>query len=141
SDRIYVYHSDRAQAITTGADSDIVTLYNPYNGNAAVTVTDFTAGTGGDTVDLAYILPYLTGYAGGTDPFAGGFLRLHQNGADTEFQWDQDGAANGQNFTTLVLLKNVTASTLDTSNFSPNFTPVTDAAVVVGVAQAEPALH
>ncbi|MCS0631582.1 cadherin-like domain-containing protein [Telluria mixta] len=141
SDTFYVYGSNNAQTITTGADNDLIYYYYPNSANAVVTIADFTAGTGGDKVDIGNILAYSSGYAGGSDPFAGGFLRLHQNGTDTEFQWDQDGAANGQSFTTLLLLKNVTAGALNASNFSPNFTPVTDGAVVVGVAQAEPALH
>ena len=141
SDTFYVYGYSNAQTITTGADSDLIYYYYPNSTSAALTVTDFAAGTGGDRIDIGNILAYSSGYTGGTDPFAGGFLRLHQNGTDTEFQWDQDGAANGQNFTTLILLKNVTAGALNASNFSPNYTPVTDAAVIVGVAQAEPALH
>jgi Ca2+-binding RTX toxin-like protein len=141
SDTIYIYGSSNAQTITTGADSDLIYYYYPTSATTTVTITDFTAGTGGDKVDISNIMAYLIGYSGGTDPFAGGFLRLHQNGADTEFQWDRDGTANGQSFTTLLLLKNVTASALDASNFSPNFTPVTDAAAIVGVAQTEPAIH
>jgi VCBS repeat-containing protein len=140
SDTFYVYGSNIAQTITTGADSDLIHYYYPTSATAVVTIADFTAGTGGDQIDISNILTYSSGYAGGADPFAGGFLRLHQNGADTEFQWDQDGAANGQNFTTLLLLKNVTAAALNASNFSPSYTPAADA-VVVGVAQAEPAVH
>ncbi|KGF78938.1 hypothetical protein IA69_27535, partial [Massilia sp. JS1662] len=141
SDTFYVYGSNNAQTVTTGTDSDTIYYYQPTGGNAVVTVTDFSAGTGGDKVDFSNVLSYLSGYTGGTDPFAGGFLRLHQNGSDTEFQWDRDGVANGESFTTLMLLKNVTASALDAGNFSPNFTPVTDAAVIVGMTQAEPAIH
>jgi VCBS repeat-containing protein len=139
SDAFYVYGSNTPQTITTGADSDTIYYYYPTSATTVVTIADFTAGTGGDKIDINNILGYSSGYTGGTDPFAGGFLRLHQNGADTEFQWDQDGAANGQNFKTLLLLKNVTAGALDASNFSPNYTPAADA-VIVGV-QAEPAIH
>ncbi|PQO89319.1 hypothetical protein C5614_28990, partial [Massilia phosphatilytica] len=123
SDRIYVYHSDRAQAITTGADSDIVTLYNAYNGNAAVTVTDFTTGAGGDKVDLSNILAYSSGYAYDTDPFALGYLRLQQNGTGTELQWDQDGTGGGATWKTLIVFQNTTATDFKMDNFEPGYNP------------------
>ena len=53
-----------------------------------------------------------------------GFLRLIQNGTDTELQWDQNGATGGAVWTTFVTLQNVTASSLTVANFAPDYPPV-----------------
>jgi hypothetical protein len=47
----------------------------------------------------------------GGDAVDDGFVRFVQSGGDTLVQVDRNGSANG--FQTLVVLKNVTASTLD----------------------------
>jgi len=69
--------------ITTGTGSDTIHL-NGGNDGHRVTVTDFTAGSGGDVLNISSVLSGLSGWDGSTNPFAAGFLRLVQNGADTD---------------------------------------------------------
>ena len=57
-------------------------------GTAAIIVTDFTAGAGGDKFRLSgddgALLSLLSGWDGSSNPFgSSGFLRLEQSGADT----------------------------------------------------------
>src|SRR5262249_43655722 len=80
-------------------------------------------GFGGDVLDLFVMLVISsTGWNSGTDPFATGFLRLVQNGADTDLQWDKNGAAGGADWNTIVTLQNVSASTLPPANLVPQST-------------------
>jgi Ca2+-binding RTX toxin-like protein len=109
--------------ITTGGDSDKIILWNGDNSHK-VTVTDFTAGAGGDVLDISFMLSSsLTGWNSSTNPFATGFLRLAQNGTDTDLQWDHNGATGGAVWTTFVTLQNVTASSLTLANFFPGYPP------------------
>ncbi|TFW16539.1 tandem-95 repeat protein [Massilia arenosa] len=136
-DRIYVN-----QTITTGADSDVVYLghFGGYIGVAVV--TDFSTGSGGDKMDLTGLINESSGLAG-RDPFANGYLRLHQNGADVELQWDWNGATDGEGWWTVAVMQNTQATSYTGANFVQGFSPaVAPAATLVGVAAAQPdALH
>jgi 2',3'-cyclic-nucleotide 2'-phosphodiesterase (5'-nucleotidase family)/Ca2+-binding RTX toxin-like protein len=89
------------------------------------TVTDMAGGPSGDRLDLNPLLAQLTGYLPGTDPFAGGFLRLFASGPDTLLQVDLDGAANGAAFANALRLANFNGSTLTPDNFmTPGIAPV-----------------
>ncbi len=66
-------------------------------------VIDFTAGAGGDAVDLTTLLSNL-GYSG-ADAFADGWVRTVQSGAHTLVQIDADGGGDG--FATLATLENL----------------------------------
>ena len=116
-----------ASTITTGTGSDTIELIHADAGNAGVTVTDFTPGAGGDILEIlgdeGALLSLLSGWDGTSNPFGTGFLRLEQSGADTLLQWDQDGAANGANWDTLVVLQNTDATTFTDANFLPGFPP------------------
>jgi hypothetical protein len=73
------------------------------------------------------MIGWLQGYAPGSDPFAGGFLRLQQSGADTLVQIDRNGGSDG--FTTLLTLKNVAAFALTSANLGGLAPPVSSATV------------
>ena len=99
----------------------------PTVGTAAITVTDFTAGAGGDMFRLSgddgALLSLLSGWDGSSNPFGSGFLRLQQSGADTLLQWDQDGTAGGANWETLVVFQNTDADDFTDANFVPGYDP------------------
>jgi Ca2+-binding RTX toxin-like protein len=86
-----------------GADVFVV------NGASNNVVTDFAVGLGGDLIDVS-------GYAGG-NPFARGVLRLEQSGADTLLQWDADGPGSPTGWVTVLVLQNITATSLTSENF------------------------
>ena len=105
---------------TGGADSDTYNL-NWYLGATVDQVLDFAPGTGGDVIDIQNLISQLGNYSSGSNPFTDGHLRLHQNGADTELQIDPDGGDDS--YTTVLLLKNVTATSVTVANFSPGYAP------------------
>ncbi|MDN4054032.1 calcium-binding protein, partial [Massilia sp. YIM B02763] len=123
NDTFYLYDRGSVQTITTGSGADTLYLSGLTSGSAVVTVTDFMAGGGGDRIDLNGIFGYLTGYAASSDPFAGGFLRLVQNGADTELQWDRTGSGDGAAWNTLFVLKGTNAAAFTLDNFNPAYNP------------------
>ncbi|WP_165322081.1 calcium-binding protein [Rhizorhabdus phycosphaerae] len=132
--------------ITLGAGSD--TIFLPPIGNYGVDtpgsrfVTDFTAGNGGDRVDLfSYVSDNnLSGYITVStnplyrnNPFSTGHFRLVESGGDTLLQIDADGptALGGyyRDFVTLVTLRNVRTSDLTAFNLGgyvlPNMSTAT----------------
>lgn len=138
SDTIIIDRVQANQTITTGADSDIVYLghFGGYYGVAIV--TDFSVASGGDKLDLTGLINESSGLAG-RDPFANGYLRLHQNGADVELQWDWNGATDGEGWWTVAVMQNTQATSYTGANFVQGYTP---AVALVGVADAQPdALH
>jgi Ca2+-binding RTX toxin-like protein len=96
-----------------------------------VIVHNFTAGVGGDVLDISGFLSgfdpmsLLQGWDGSTNPFSagagGGFARLRQDGADTLFEVNQNGI--GDIFVPLARLVNVSAAALTAANLSPGFDP------------------
>jgi uncharacterized delta-60 repeat protein len=95
-----------ADTLTGGAGVDIFD-YNSLT-DAADRITDFTAGAGGDKLDIDTLLTAL-GY-GGSDPLGAGYVQLLQSGVNTLVRIDSDGGANS--FTTLVTLQNVNAASV-----------------------------
>jgi VCBS repeat-containing protein len=116
-----------ASTITTGSGSDTILLEHLDFGSAAINVTDFTPGAGGDMFELAgddgALLSLLSGWDPGSNPFATGFLRLQQSGADTVLQWDRDGTAGGATWETLVVFQNTDATAFTDANFAPGYPP------------------
>jgi VCBS repeat-containing protein len=127
NDTIRINYRDFASTITTGSGSDTIELDHADLGSEELTVTDFTAGAGGDMFRLdgddGSLLSLLTGWDGSSNPFGAGFLRLQQDGTDTLLQWDQDGATNGADWETLAIFQNTDASQFTGANFAPNYNP------------------
>jgi hypothetical protein len=101
-------------------------------------IKDFKAGTGGDVLVmhqlLADLIPAGFDYrnplmdlnlfnADGSRVVdsTGSWMRLVQNGADTEIQVDANGPGNGSAYSTVIVLRGVTVSTLVTGNFESAF--------------------
>lgn len=102
-----------ADTLTGGADSDRF-VFNRIT-EAVDTLTDFNSAE--DTIDLRQILarPEFEGTSA-LDQFAQ-FVRLEQEGDNTAIQLDADGKGAETTFTTLATLTNVSASSLNPSNF------------------------
>ena len=77
---------------TLGAGQDTL-AFSGYTPGAALVVTDFLAGDGGDRLSWTpFLQGWLSGWNGTSDLFAAGYLILVQRGP-TGFWLDRDGAA------------------------------------------------
>jgi Ca2+-binding RTX toxin-like protein len=130
-DDLFVYYGDTSGSrfmLTGGAGVDTYGVHQSLRGVTRIEIADFTAGAGGDRIDLIEQLEasaaWPDGYAGG-NPFAAdiGYYRLVQQGADTLFQFDADGLRTGWKFATVYTLKNVVATALTADNFVGAFAP------------------
>jgi Ca2+-binding RTX toxin-like protein len=119
ADWFYVYSASGSVNQASGGSEQDTYYVVPASEERVWVVTDFTVGAGGDLLNLDDLLnnSAYAGYNGG-DPFAQGFIRLHQVGADTLLQWDYDGPANGATWYTQITLQNVTATNLSSDNFA-----------------------
>ncbi|HWW12161.1 MAG TPA: calcium-binding protein, partial [Brevundimonas sp.] len=108
--------------IVTGSGADILdfSTLNPTWGGQMV-VTDFTGGVGGDRIvwdsPTFKLTQLFTGW-NGSNPFASGYLKLTQVGADTVLSIDLDGAAGAQAAYTVLTFRSTLASSLTAWNFS-----------------------
>ncbi|SEO48728.1 type I secretion C-terminal target domain (VC_A0849 subclass), partial [Duganella sp. CF517] len=130
-DDTFTYNGDTSGSrftVTGGAGVDTYDVHQSLSGLTRFTITDFSAGAGGDRLDLREQLSAnsynLSGYTGG-NPFAPalGHLRLVQQGADTLLQMDRDGASGQQPFITVFTLKNVLAASLSADNLVGGYAP------------------
>jgi Ca2+-binding RTX toxin-like protein len=105
--------------ITLGSGRDLLVLKSNqgHRSNTFARIRDFVAGDSGDSLSL---ISYLSWQAVlwdlDTNPFATGFLRLVQQGADTVLQFDRDGTRTLEGFTALLVLENVDAAALTARN-------------------------
>ena len=115
--------------ITTGSGADRIVLDTAYgsglryNDTQPLVVTDFTAGAGGDILDLGGLIHILLAtFPHAANPFASGHLVLVQSGADVIVRIDLDGAAgpetSGWYDREVVRLSNVTIGALTAYNFA-----------------------
>jgi Ca2+-binding RTX toxin-like protein len=103
-------------AITLGTGSDLLILGAMQNPGAIV-VTDFETGASGDRLDwLDYLAFNLQGFDYAANPFATGHARVLQNGADTLFQIDRDGAGATFGYVTLITFKDTSAASFTYEN-------------------------
>ncbi|NHZ41949.1 calcium-binding protein [Massilia aquatica] len=122
----------------SGQDSFRLSLYGRPDNIANVTLTDFSAGAGGDLLDLSLAGPSWN-YTG--NPFgADGYLRLEQRGADTVLRYDNDGATgSAHTLIDMLTLRNVTATSLTSANFKQGYDPAASffSRVLTGTAGAD----
>ncbi|WP_443747402.1 beta strand repeat-containing protein [Asticcacaulis solisilvae] len=117
NDILSIYSQDGAPLLATGGHgSDVYVIETPYTADGNATVTDFTAGAGGDVIDLSSVVTNLSNYDGG-DPLASGHVRIVQSGSDTLIQVDADASGVIYNFHTALVLQNVNAASLTADNF------------------------
>ena len=90
-------------------------------GQGSYTITDFQAGSGGDTINILALLG--DQYDKGNPFAAGGNLRLVQQGADVQLQFDTDGAPGPKQFQALVTLQGISISALTRDNFTGGISP------------------
>jgi Ca2+-binding RTX toxin-like protein len=107
--------------ITTGGDSDtlVLSLRNLNAAAAAPLITDFTAGEGGDVIDLTRVLADLAsaGYDF-SDPFAGAWLRIvdrEDSPGSSALQVNRTRGPAVDAWKDLVVLQGVAAASIDLS--------------------------
>lgn len=103
-----------ADTLTGGAGADVFGWRGGELGTGVDTITDFTAGTGGDALDIRALL---TGF----DPVTSiltDFVRLSPSGANTRIEIDHNGG--GDSFQDLVILQGVSGLDLDTMRLNGN---------------------
>lgn len=111
-------------ALSTGSGQDVITLASwRADGAGSLVVSDFQAGAGGDRIDLDLLLQDLFGYQG-ENPFATGYMRWVQDGADAVLQIDGDGRGDSFGPEEVVRLEGVAADSLAPDNFVGLVAPV-----------------
>ena len=103
-----------ADRLTGGAGQD--TFAFVAMSDSGDLVFDFTAGGGGDVVDVAGLMVDVGFGGGGLEAFADGWVRTLQSGLDTLVQIDADGGGDG--FATLATLQDVNESELTADNWA-----------------------
>ena len=119
----------RVLTMTGGAGRDVYGFNFAFDKFSGV-VNDFSAGQGGDLIDVSYLLTVssimFNGYRAGDNPFAAGsgYLRLVQSGADTVLEWDRDGRlSDSKTFDEVLRLKGVQVGDVTAANFVEGLPP------------------
>jgi Ca2+-binding RTX toxin-like protein len=109
------------ETLNGGLGPDQFEFNDWYQGAAVDVIVGFVGGAGGDSLGVVSLLDAGSDRdpwnSDNYDPFADGYLRLKQSGADTLLQFDVDGAAGPATWQDVVLLKDVTATDLTVENF------------------------
>ncbi|MBK6850104.1 MAG: putative Ig domain-containing protein [Burkholderiales bacterium] len=137
--------------LTTGAGIDTIRLsmisaVDDYR--SPVEITDFTAGLGGDRIDLSAVQARLetVGMAPGADPFSTGFMRLTASGGNTYVEAFYTPPVGAVRFVVLAVLQGVDPASLTADNFvqavvpvvSANIGPVIEATRIIEVSGTAP---
>lgn len=121
----------RSHMVLSGGDGiDTYVLHTPWGeaGGAAIDISDFKPGSGGDRID---VLQMLSSTYGG-NPFGDGTLKLTVSGSDTLLQFK--AGTDSDSYVTMLRLVNVQPSQLTSDNFAAGFDPAgsSKAAPIVG---------
>jgi Ca2+-binding RTX toxin-like protein len=101
-----------SDTLTGGAGSDVFSFFYQIGSTSVTVITDFQAGAGGDNIIVNNLPP------GIGNPFASGYARLVQSGADTLIQFDDDGYGSAFSLRTVGILQNVDKTQLVAANFN-----------------------
>jgi len=119
--------TDLAATVTTGSGQDTVSVNLPWSAwqnsaGHALTVTDFTAGTGGDQLDIDRVLAVLPANDG-SNPFLSGLLHLGTVGSDTVLSANVAAAGQPAHWVDVAVLQGVQADALTGANFTNGVDP------------------
>jgi Ca2+-binding RTX toxin-like protein len=130
---VSVYAGSLATVDLSGGTGRDTFWIAPRQTGGSITISDFQVGDGGDALDLLS-----NGDWQGITPYAGGYYRVEQRGADAVFQVDIDGPSGPGGFRDIVTLKNVDKGALTTQNTAgwPS-DGSTSGRVIDGTAQAD----
>ena len=120
NDKVTVDMTGGNHKITLGTGADVLTLMR-FSGVGSLSnpklVTDFLTGTDRLIID-GYLLDILQGWNRVTNPFSSGYLKIVQNGAETDLLLDRDGSiGNGFGFTKVMTFLNTSASSFTANDF------------------------
>lgn len=116
--------------LSGGAGQDVYRIGATAGTNPAALhgdqITDFTAGAGGDVLDLADLLQYSLsagGLAAGANPFVAQYLRIVTSGAESVLQLDRDGPAGPSGWVSVLRLLNLDGQGLTAANILQGWNP------------------
>ncbi len=140
-DRITISHSLAAYTVALGLGPDEIALGTGTSaGWLSLDIADFTGGKGADADKITlydYLVGRLLGWTPATNPFASGQAWLIQDGADTLFMIDADGATGPVQPVTLITFRNLAATSLSATNLGGMAPVIRDPAATIGTEGSE----
>jgi serralysin len=109
------FEAHGAATVTGGTGVDTIRIEGDFASGAVVAVEDFTAGAGGDRLDLsAFMTARFTGWDGVANPTSTGHVRVVASATGSTVQVDLNGGGNS--WTTIATLKGVSPGQLTAEN-------------------------